>query len=129
MVARSRGSKAARCAWPRGEALGLARIAAPAQDWPRVEIVLNHAGADGRLVQALVDAHVAGIVVAGTGHGSVGARLEAALLQARGAGVRVVRASRCAFGPVLPRDDDDTEAAGELSAVQARVELQLALLA
>jgi hypothetical protein len=41
----------------------------------------------------------------------------------------VLRASRCAFGPVLAREAADTEAAGELSAVQARVELQLALLA
>ena len=115
--------------WPRGEALGLARIAAPAQAWPRVEIVLNHAGADGRIVDALVDAKVAGIVVAGTGHGSVGARLAAALARARDAGVRVARASRCAFGPVLSHGEGDTEAAGELSAVQARVELQLSLLA
>src|SRR5207244_913007 len=51
------------------------------------------------------------------------------LARARGEGVRVARESRCAFGPVLPRDAGDIEAAGELSAVQARVELQLALLA
>jgi L-asparaginase len=114
--------------WPDGTALGLARIAAPPGSWPRVEIVLNHAGADGRLVDAAVAAGAAGLVVAGTGHGSVGARLEAALARARAAGVRVARASRCAFGPVLPRDAADAEAAGELSAVQARVELQLALL-
>ena len=116
-------------AWPEGEAQGLARIAAPAQAWPRVEIVLNHSGADGRLVDAVVAAGAAGLVVAGTGHGTTSARLADALARARDAGVRVTRASRCAFGPVLPRDAQDTEAAGELSAVQARVELQLALLA
>ena len=33
------------------------------------------------------------------------------------------------FGPVLPHDAADVDVAGELSAVQARVELQLALLA
>jgi L-asparaginase len=115
-------------AWPEGEALGLARIAAAPDAWPRVEIVLNHAGADGRLVDAAVASGAAGLVVAGTGHGTVGTRLEAALARARGAGVRVLRASRCAFGPVLPHDGGDVEAAGELSAVQARVELQLALL-
>ena len=115
--------------WPEGDALGLARIAAAPGSWPRVEIVLNHAGADGRLVDAAVAAGVAGLVVAGTGHGTVSARLEDALARARAAGVRVTRASRCAFGPVLPRDAADAEAAGELSAVQARVELQLALLA
>ena len=116
-------------AWPEGEPLGLTRIAAAPEAWPRVEIVLNHAGADGRLVDAAVAAGAAGLVVAGTGHGSLGERLEAALARARDAGVRVMRASRCAFGPVLPRDGGDIEAAGELSAVQARVELQLALLA
>jgi L-asparaginase len=114
--------------WPQGEALGLARIAAAPDAWPRVEIVLNHAGADGRLVDAAVVSGAAGIVVAGTGHGTVSARLDAALARARDAGVRVRRASRCAFGPVLPHDDADVEAAGELSAVQARVDLQLALL-
>ena len=115
--------------WPTGEALGLARIAAAPEAWPRVEIVLNHAGADGGLVDAAVAAKARGLVVAGTGHGTVGARLDAALARARDAGVRVARASRCAFGPVLPHGDGDVEASGELSAVQARVELQLALLA
>jgi len=115
--------------WPEGEALGLARIAASASAWPRVEIVLNHAGADGRLVDAAVAAGAAGLVVAGTGHGTIGTRLDEALTRARAAGVRVARASRCVFGPVLPHDAADAEAVGELSAVQARVELQLALLA
>jgi L-asparaginase len=115
-------------AWPDGAALGLARIAAAPDAWPQVEIVFNHAGADGRLVDAAVAAGAAGLVVAGTGHGTVGTRLDAALARARAAGVRVTRASRCAFGPVLPHGDADHEAAGELSAVQARVELQLALL-
>ena len=115
--------------WPQGEALGLARIAAEPSTWPRVEIVLNHAGADGRMVDDAVIAGTAGLVVAGTGHGTLSARMEQALARARGEGVRVTRASRCAFGPVMPRDAGDAEAAGELSAVQARVELQLALLA
>jgi L-asparaginase len=115
--------------WPEGEALGLARIAAEASTWPRVEIVMNHAGADGRIVDDAVIAGTAGIVVAGTGHGTVSARMDAAIARARGEGVRVTRASRCVFGPVLPHGADAADAAGELSAVQARVELQLALLA
>jgi L-asparaginase len=115
--------------WPDGAPLGLARIAAEPAQWPAVDIVLNHAGADGRLVDAAVAAGTRGLVVAGTGHGTVSAPLAAALGRAREAGVRVRRASRCAFGPVLPHDAGDTEAAGELSAVQARVELLLELLA
>jgi len=115
-------------AWPAGEALGLGRIAADAAHWPAVDIVLNHAGADGRLVDAAVAAGARGLVVAGTGHGSVSTRIEAALARARDAGVRVRRASRCAFGPVLGKGGPDPEAAGELSAVQARVDLLLELL-
>jgi L-asparaginase len=119
-------------AWPEGDALGLARIAAPPASWPRVEIVLNHAGADGRLVDAAVAAGARGVVVAGTGHGSISARLEQALVRARERGVEVRRASRCAFGPVLPKPssegDADDESVGDLSAVQARVALLLHLL-
>jgi len=110
-------------------ASAMTTFAAPAAEWPVVDIVLNHAGADGRLVDAAVAAGTRGLVVAGTGHGTISTGLEAALARARAAGVRVTRASRCAFGPVLPRDAGDAEAAGDLSAVQARVELQLALLA
>jgi len=116
-------------AWPEGEALGLDRIAPAPEAWPRVEIVFNHVAADGRLVDAVVAAGARGIVVAATGHGTIARAVEEALARARDAGVEVRRASRCAFGPVLPRSDLDHEAAGELAPAQARVELQLALLA
>lgn len=117
-------------AWPGGEPLGLARIEAPAEAWPRVEIVMNHAGADGALVEAAVAAGARGLVVAGTGHGTVATRLQDALARARARGVAVLRASRCPFGPVLPHaGEHEDDVAGELGAAQARVELQLRLLA
>ncbi len=113
-----------------GAAMGQAVLAADPSDWPRVDIVMNHAGADGGLVDAAVAAGARGIVVAGTGHGTTSARLDAALERARAQGVRTLRASRCAFGPVLAREGEAAEdAAGELSAPQARVELLLRLLA
>jgi len=129
-VARLEGGVLRRFRTPAAEpALGLDRIAAPPAQWPAVEIVTNHAGADGRLVDAAVAAGARGIVLAGTGHGSASAPLMAALDRARARGVAVRRASRCAFGPVLARPDaPDDEAAGELSAVQARVALLLELL-
>jgi L-asparaginase len=108
--------------------LGLAAIERDAPAWPRVEIVLNHAGASGTLVDALVAQRVDGIVVAGTGNGTLGAPLEAALRRAAAAGVRVLRATRCARGPVIGGDAANLPAAGPLSAVQARVELLLTLL-
>lgn len=114
--------------WPTGEALGLARVAAPLERWPRVDIVLNHAGADGRIVQALLAAGVDGIVAAGTGNGTLGAALEAALREAESRGVRVLRSTRCDAGPVMDLPGL-LPSAGVLSPVKARVELILALLA
>lgn len=97
--------------------------------WPWVEVVNSHAGADGRLVQSLVAAGVEGLVVAGTGNGTIHHMLEAALRQAVGQGVRVVRATRCAQGPVLGPAQDAFEAAGGLPPIKARIALQLDLMA
>ena len=112
---------------PRGEALGLVRLARDAAQWPRVEIVMNHAGANGLIVDALLAQGVHGIVAAGTGNGTLHRDLEAALLRAQAAGVKVVRSTRCAFGPVI--GSALLRSAGALSPVQARVELLLQLLA
>ena len=111
-----------------GDAIGLDAIARDASAWPRVEIVLNHAGASGAVVDALLAQQVGGLVAAGTGNGKLGAPFEAALRRAARSGVRVLRASRCAAGPVLGGDSAELPAAGALSAVQARIELLLQLL-
>ncbi|MBS0317657.1 MAG: asparaginase [Proteobacteria bacterium] len=99
-----------------------------AKDWPRVDIVLNYAGADGAVVEALLARGVEGLVVAGTGNGTLHHDLEAALLAAQRQGVRVLRASRCAMGRVLGQSGDDIPDSRGLSAVKARVELLLELL-
>ncbi len=98
--------------------------------WPRVELVFNHAGADGRLVRALM-AHDApqGWVVAGTGNGTLHHDLEAALQDAQKQGAQVLRASRCAQGGVQSREVDVLPHAGGLTAVQARVAMLMHLLA
>lgn len=115
-------------AWPRGGLLrGVAALAAP-EAWPRVEIVLNLAGADGAIVRALVKDGVRGIVLAGTGNGTVHHALEAALLEAQDGGVAVRRASRCARGRVLPQAGDRLRAAEGLTPVKARVALLLELM-
>lgn len=114
--------------WPVGDALGLARIAKPASDWPRVDIVLNHAGADGRIVRALLTAGVDGIVAAGTGNGTLSTAVDAALREAAAVGVRVLRSTRCDAGPVMDLPGL-MPSAGALSPVKARIELILALLA
>ncbi len=98
--------------------------------WPRVELVFNHAGADGRLVRVLM-AHDApqGWVVAGTGNGTLHHDLEAALLDAQKQGAQVLRASRCAQGGVQSREADVLPHTGGLTAVQARVALLMHLVA
>lgn len=95
---------------------------------PRVELVFSHAGASGATVDMLVRDGVQGLVVAATGNGTVHAALEAALLRAQAMGVRVLRATRCSEGQLLPRPGDALPAAPGLSPVKARITLLLDLL-
>jgi L-asparaginase len=104
-------------------------LGTPAADWPRVEIVTSHAGADGALVDAMLARGSRGFVVAGTGNGTVHRALEAALVRAQSAGALVLRSTRCADGVVVGAPDGALPSAGTLSPVQARIELLLALLA
>jgi L-asparaginase len=99
-----------------------------ARHWPWVAVICSHAGADARVVTSLQAAGVQGIVVAGTGNGTVHQALEGALLKARSAGVAVVRASRCAHGQVWSADDAPLPDSAGLSAVKARIDVFLQLL-
>lgn len=112
-----------------GMALSLVALDSIAnQSWPRVEIVTNHTDADGAVVDAVVALGARGIVLAGTGGGTASEALEAALARAAAGGVRVMRASRCAAGPVRPTPGRAYDAAGELTPAKARVAVQLALM-
>lgn len=90
---------------------------------------MNHAGADGRMVRALQAQGVDGIVVAGTGNGTLSWALQEALLGARSDGVSVVRATRCAMGSVLADPSQRLPDSDGLSPVKARIAMLLALLA
>jgi L-asparaginase len=96
--------------------------------WPRVEVLVSHAGATGSMVDALVRDGVHGLVVACTGNGTIHHALEAALLRAQGAGVRVVRSTRCPEGQVLPKPGDAFPDSRGLSPLKARISLVLELL-
>ncbi len=54
---------------------------------------MNHAGATGVVVRALVQTGVLRLVAAGSDNGTLSRALEAALIDAQAAGVRVMRAS------------------------------------
>jgi L-asparaginase len=101
----------------------------PPARWPRVYILTSHAGADGALVEALLALGARGIVVAGTGNGTVHQALEAALARPLAAGVPVLRCTRCSDGVVIGAPAGSLPSAGALTPAQARIELVLALLA
>jgi L-asparaginase len=100
--------------------------------WPMVEVVASYADVSRVMVDALVAAGAKGIVVAGTGNGSMHATLTQALANAVKQGVAVVRASRVGSGHVMRNGaacDDalGTVSAGTLNPYKARVLLMLAL--
>ena len=106
----------------------------PAPTWPRVEILMNYAGARGASVQALCTqdgapgAAVRGIVLAGTGNGSLHHSLEQALVAVQARGVRVVRSTRCAYGSLVGSVAGAFPASA-LSPVKARIARMLELMA
>jgi L-asparaginase len=125
------------------------------QLWPRVELIYNHAGADGQLVRSLLQGNelaksgsqpnpnpnsnasananqtsrVAGIVVAGTGSGTLSHGLERALMEAQKAGLWVARTSRCAYGVSDPVKHPNIPSLHNLSPVRGRVAMMLGLIA
>lgn len=120
---------------PAGQAQAAMKKIAPGATWPRVEIVASHAGAGAGLVDLLLREReagtagaVQGLVVAATGNGTVHSALEAALVRAQSAGVRVMRATRCVFGQVVPGAQHALPDAGALNPVKARIALMLSLL-
>ena len=105
---------------------------------PPVGIVPQHVDADPAMVEWLLSRGCQGLVLAGTGVGTMPVPMRAALARARQAGCLVVRASRVPEGYVgrnteaRPEDGDDALdfiAAGWLDARKARILLQLCLAA
>lgn len=98
---------------------------------PRVDILYVYAGVDGALVDAAVEHGASGLVVAGSGAGSMPpAILEAALRAARH-GVPVVVSTRAGNGRVVERgwsSGREFVVADNLTPQKARVLLMLALL-
>ncbi len=96
--------------------------------WPRVAWITSHAGFDAALVDAAVAAGFQGLVLAGTGNGSLHAELEAAAERAQQAGVALRLATRCASGRVVGQAGRRLEVGRGSGPAQARVHLVLDLL-
>ena len=112
-------------AWPEGGGDAAALLARPVEACPRVEIVFSHAGASGTLLDAAVAAGARGVVIAGTGNGTVHDSLVQAARRAQARGVVVWRTSRCLLGGVVGDTADGLPSAGPLTPMQARVALML----
>jgi L-asparaginase len=77
------------------------RIVTLPEALPRVDLVAQQVDVDAELVGWLVSRGARGLVLAGTGHGSMSDPMRDALADAAAGGCLVVRASRIAAGPVL----------------------------
>lgn len=115
-------------AWPDSAPAFAAVLHTDPADWPAVDIVTSHAGARGATLDALVAAGARGIVLAGTGNGTVHTALRAAAQRALHQGVQVMRASRCVAGGVVGAPDGALPSAGDATPAQARVLLLLRLV-
>ena len=102
-------------------------LALPVADWPWVSVLNSHAGTDARQVSALMAAGVKGLVVAGTGNGTVHHDFLTALGQAQAQGVALRLVSRCAEGQIVGETALPPSPLG-LNAFKARVSLMLDLL-
>lgn len=97
-------------------------------EWPWVEVLLNHVETSPKLIQALLDAGVDGLVVAGTGNASISQVMKESLLTAQTKGIEILLSSRCNQGPVVNTVHHAFKTASELNPSKARVALILDLM-
>jgi L-asparaginase len=99
---------------------------------PSVEIILSYTSPSRVAIDALVAKGVSGIVMAGTGNGTIHTHLEEAAIDAVKRGVVVVRSSRVSYGRTT-HDTHDRQvgflSAGTLNPWKARVLLMLMIAA
>ncbi len=116
---------------------GLDRVQAPVDTWPKVVILLSHAGLDEDLLyaqlQSWIAAGVRGVVLAGTGNATLHHSITSALERVDPDQTRLARrlCSRCALGSVVRADFDPMARPFDLldlSPAQARIELMLSLM-
>ena len=102
--------------------------------WPRVEWLTHHAASTPSLVQALLQPLDAapplrGLVVAGTGAGTVKPSWQAALQLAMAQGVEVWLTSRCTWGQAMPQAQQEAGTLTDLPPAKACMALALHLMA
>lgn len=104
------------------------------KELPRVGIVYGYGGASTLPMQAFIDAHYDGIVLAGVGGGNFYGPVQKLAEKAAVEGIQIVRSTRCPYGGVYTQggEVDDFKfgfiAAGSLNPQKARILLMLSLL-
>lgn len=106
----------------------------PGVTLPRVEIVMQYAGADDRIIRMLMEDGVDGFVMAGVGLGHVSSKAQEGIEAARAADIPVVLASRVHTGRIVPLYANDVELVAigcilpdNLTPQKARILLMLAM--
>ncbi|CAF3842332.1 unnamed protein product [Rotaria sp. Silwood1] len=97
---------------------------------PLVDIIPSYTDPSSALILGLLSKHCDGIVIAGTGNGTIHKSLELAAKEAARNGVAIVRASRVCYGRVTKDIDDDKNGflySGTLNPWKARVLLMIIL--
>jgi len=100
---------------------------------PRVGIVYGYGGASTLPMQAFIDAHYDGIVIAGVGGGNLYGAVQKFAERAAKQGILIVRSTRCPYGGVYTEGGEVEDfkfgfvAAGSLNPQKARILLMLSL--
>lgn len=109
-----------------------ARALPPADHWPQVELLHSHAGCSSAVtltvMQAWHAAGVRGVVVVGTGNGTIHQALGPALEWAQAKGMALRITTRCEEGQVVQAQGEQDARATSLPAVKARISLMLELM-
>ncbi|HQT20951.1 MAG: L-asparaginase [Polynucleobacter sp. 17-46-58] len=100
-------------------------------EWPWVEILTSHSGARSETITHWLSSKVKGLVIAGTGMGSIHDAWRDPLVAAVKHGIALVRTTRAGAGLTLTdlpeKDLFGCLASGSLTAPRARIALQLSL--
>ena len=98
--------------------------------WPRVEVLLSHAGAQAWLLKALLkdtDPPLSGLVLAATGAGTWHQSWDGVIVELLARGTSIWVSTRCALDRLAPRHEQGIEWV-PYTPVQARVGLMLTLI-
>ena len=79
-------------------------------------------------MESMQRAGVQGLVVAGTGNGSISSKMKESLVRAQIEKVQIRLSSRCHQGAVVPTSGHEFDATGALSPVKTRVALLLDIM-